>query len=166
MKQRLGLASVLMKDPEVLVLDEPANGLDPAGIKEIRELIRSLGDEGRTVMVSSHILSEVQAICDGVAILAKGRSIAQGPVDSVLATSGTGAFVVRTPRLREARKVLIASGHQAVLRGDGSLGVVPSDGNPGSITRVLSASRIYLTELRAEAVSLESVFLEQTKESS
>ena len=106
MKQRLGLASVLMKDPELLVLDEPANGLDPAGLKEVRDLLRSLADEGRTVFLSSHLLGEVQAICDSVAILARGRCIAQGPVDEVLAVRGGSAFVVRAPKIRKAKTAL------------------------------------------------------------
>ncbi len=79
MKQRLGIAAALLKDPALLILDEPANGLDPAGIVEVRELIRSLGDEGRTVFVSSHILSEVEQTADRVAIVARGRLITVGP---------------------------------------------------------------------------------------
>jgi len=85
MRQRLGLAAALLKDPEVLILDEPANGLDPAGIKEVRDLLRGLGDEGRTVFVSSHLLPEVRQTCDRVAILARGRCVATGPVAEVLA---------------------------------------------------------------------------------
>src|SRR5688500_11400837 len=84
MRQRLGLAQALLKDPEILLLDEPANGLDPAGIKEIRELLRSLGDEGRTVFVSSHLLVEIQHTCDRVAILTERRCIASGTVEDVL----------------------------------------------------------------------------------
>ena len=85
MRQRLGLAAALLKDPELLVLDEPANGLDPAGIREIRVLLRRLGAEGRTVFVSSHLLSEVEQTCDSVAILRAGRCVAAGPVRQVLA---------------------------------------------------------------------------------
>src|SRR6266487_1919992 len=95
MKQRLGIAAALLKDPSVLLLDEPANGLDPAGIVEVRELIRSLGAEGRTVFVSSHILSEVQHFADSVAILARGRLITSGPVDEVLASGGGEAVLVK-----------------------------------------------------------------------
>ena len=84
MKQRLGIAAALLKDPALLILDEPANGLDPAGIVEVRELIRSLGNEGRTVFVSSHLLSEVEQTADRVAILARGRLITSGPVGEVL----------------------------------------------------------------------------------
>src|SRR5206468_12325473 len=95
MKQRLGIAAALLKDPSVLILDEPANGLDPAGIVEVRELVRSLGAEGRTVFVSSHILSEVQHTADRVAILARGRLVKAGPVGEVLAAGGARGMLVR-----------------------------------------------------------------------
>jgi ABC-2 type transport system ATP-binding protein len=85
MKQRLGIAAALLKDPTMLILDEPANGLDPAGIVEVRELVRRLGSEGRTVFISSHILSEIQHMADRVAILARGRLVKEGPVREVLA---------------------------------------------------------------------------------
>lgn len=162
MKQRLGLAAVLMKDPEVLVLDEPANGLDPAGLKEVRDLLRALADEGRTVFLSSHLLFEVQTICDSVAILSRGRCIAQGPVDEVLSVSGGDAFVVRCPKVREAKKVLTAAGYAAMFRGDKSLRVVAPPAAAGEITRALADAGIYLTELRPEEISLEAVFLELT----
>jgi ABC-2 type transport system ATP-binding protein len=162
MKQRLGLASVLMKDPQLLVLDEPANGLDPAGLKEVRDLLRSLADEGRTVFLSSHLLGEVQSICDSVAIIARGRLIAQGPVEEVLAVRGGNAFVVRSPKVRTAKKVLHDAGFAASFRGDQSLRVVADQREAGAITRALADAGIYLTELRAEEISLEAVFLELT----
>jgi ABC-type multidrug transport system ATPase subunit len=81
MKQRLGLAAALLKDPELLMLDEPANGLDPAGMREVRQLLRRLADDGRTVFVSSHILAEIESTCDHVAILAQGRLVTHGTVD-------------------------------------------------------------------------------------
>src|SRR5918999_5708439 len=84
MRQRLGIAAALLKDPELVILDEPANGLDPAGIKEVRELVGLLGREGRTVFLSSHILSEVAQVCDQVAILSRGRCVAGGSVAEVL----------------------------------------------------------------------------------
>ncbi|MGH9195728.1 MAG: ABC transporter ATP-binding protein, partial [Acidimicrobiia bacterium] len=87
MKQRLGLAAALLKDPELMILDEPAHGLDPAGITEIRNLIRRLGDEGRTIFLSSHLLSEVQQVCDHVAILRKGKVAASGTVKEILSMS-------------------------------------------------------------------------------
>jgi ABC-2 type transport system ATP-binding protein len=164
MKQRLGLAAVLMKDPELLVLDEPANGLDPSGIKEIRDLLRSLADEGRTVFLSSHLLGEVQSICDSVAILARGRCIAQGPVDEVLSVRGGNAFVVRAPKIRNAKTVLQQAGFPATFRGDRSIRVVAAHDAAGEITRALADAGIYLTELRAEEISLEAVFLELTED--
>ncbi|MQA99096.1 MAG: ATP-binding cassette domain-containing protein [Actinobacteria bacterium] len=105
MRQRLGIAAALLRDPEVLILDEPANGLDPAGIKEVRDLVRRLGSEGRTVFVSSHILSEVRQMCDHVAILARGRTVKTGTVHDVLAGETRSVFV-RVDDLAKARAVL------------------------------------------------------------
>jgi ABC-2 type transport system ATP-binding protein len=162
MKQRLGLAAVLMKDPELLILDEPAHGLDPAGLKEIRDLLRSLADEGRTVFLSSHLLTEVQTICDSVAILVQGRCIAQGPVGEVLAMRGGPAFVVRAPKIQEAKHVLATAGYKTSFRGDRSLRVKAPPDRAGKITQTLADAGIYLTELRPEEISLEAVFLELT----
>ena len=102
MKQRLGIAAALLKDPALLILDEPANGLDPAGIVEVRELVRRLGGEGRTVFVSSHILSEIQHTADRVAIIARGHLVKEGPVREVLARGGAEGLIVpgRGPRGR------------------------------------------------------------------
>jgi ABC-2 type transport system ATP-binding protein len=163
MKQRLGLAAALMKDPEVLVLDEPANGLDPAGLKEVRDLLRSLADEGRTVFLSSHLLGEVQAICDSVAILARGKCIAEGPVHEVLSVRGGNALVVRAPKIRDAKRILDAAGYSATSRGDRSLRVIAAADQAGAVTKTLADKGIYLTELRPDEVSLEAVFLELTE---
>ena len=163
MKQRLGLGAALMKDPEVLVLDEPANGLDPAGLKEVRDLLRSLADDGRTVFLSSHLLGEVQAICDSVAILARGKCIAEGPVHEVLAVRGGNAFVVRAPKIRDAKRILDRAGYASTSRGDRSLRVIAAPDQAGAITRTLADNDIYLTELRPDEVSLEAVFLELTE---
>src|SRR4249919_3898373 len=108
MKQRLGIAGALLKDPEVLILDEPANGLDPAGIVEVRELMRRLGNEGRTVFVSSHILTEIQQTADRVAILARGKLVASGLVHEVLAGSGGEGTIVRLRDLDAGRAALAA----------------------------------------------------------
>ena len=110
MKQRLGIAAALMKDPQVLVLDEPANGLDPAGIVEVRELVRSLGAEGRTVFISSHILSEIQHTADQVAILAKGRLIKAGPVHEVLVAQRGEGVIVKTKDLQAGLAALTEAG--------------------------------------------------------
>ena len=103
MRQRLGIAIALLKDPELLILDEPANGLDPAGIREVRELIRRLGAEGRTVFLSSHLLSEVEQVCDEVAIVAHGRTVAQGSVADVLASTRPAAMWVKVTDLAGRR---------------------------------------------------------------
>jgi ABC-2 type transport system ATP-binding protein len=164
MKQRLGLAAALMKDPEVLVLDEPANGLDPAGLKEVRDLLRSLADEGRTIFLSSHLLGEVQSICDSVAILSRGKCIAEGPVHEVLAVRGGNAFVVKSPKVREAKRILAGAGFASTFRGDRSLRVIAPPDDASTITKTLAEAGIYLTELRPDEVSLEAIFLELTGE--
>ena len=106
MRQRLGLAAALLKDPELLILDEPANGLDPAGIRDVRELVRRLADEGRTVFLSSHLLSEVEQVCDEVAIVSAGRTVAQGAVNDVLARARPAALWVKVTDLAGATAAL------------------------------------------------------------
>jgi ABC-type multidrug transport system ATPase subunit len=163
MKQRLGIAAALLKDPSVLILDEPANGLDPAGIVEVRELIRSLGAEGRTVFVSSHILSEVQQTADRVAILARGRLVKAGPVHEVLAAGRARGMLVRVSDLEAGRQALAVADLSATI----DAGVLRVDAQPDQgerITRALVAANLYLSELRADEVDLETVFLELTKD--
>lgn len=159
MKQRLGIAAALLKDPEVLILDEPANGLDPAGIVEVRGLLRSLGAEGRTVFVSSHILSEVRQTCDRVAILARGRCVATGLVEEVL--GGRGRLIVGLEDLEEGRAALADAGIEAAIL-DGRLYVESAGNEPQQVTRVLADRGLYLKELRREEADLEAVFLELT----
>ena len=113
MKQRLAIAGTLLKDPELLIFDEPTNGLDPAGIHEIRETMRGLADAGRTVLVSSHILSEVQQVADTVTIIGRGRLLAEGDVDEILARGGTEAVRVRVPDPAAAAQVLLEAGLRA-----------------------------------------------------
>ena len=163
MRQRLGIAIALLKDPQLLVLDEPANGLDPAGIKEVRELLRGLGAEGRTVFVSSHLLSEVQQTCDRVAVLTRGRCVAAGPVDDVLASRHTRGLIVRLADLDRGRAALGEAGIVATLDGDHlRVDLLPAEAE--RVTRALADKRLYLTELRPEEISLEAVFLELTGE--
>jgi ABC-2 type transport system ATP-binding protein len=162
MKQRLGLAAALVKDPEVLILDEPANGLDPAGIKEIRDLIRRLGSEGRTVFVSSHLLGEVQQMCDRVAILALGRLVTEGPVADVLASGRASRLVVRVEPLDAALDTLRSAELDASLDGDRILIQLPAE-DAARVTEVLADARMYVSELRPEEVDLETVFLELTR---
>jgi ABC-2 type transport system ATP-binding protein len=163
MRQRLGLAAALLKDPEVLILDEPANGLDPAGIKEVRDLLRGLGDEGRTVFVSSHLLPEVRQVCDRVAILARGRCVAAGPVAEVLANGHGAGLLVRLEDLDRGRAVLAAAGIPVSLDGAG-LRVALPPAEAATVTKTLAGQGLYVTELRPDEADLETVFLELTAE--
>ena len=163
MRQRLGLAAALLKDPEVLILDEPANGLDPAGIKEVRDLLAGLGAEGRTVFVSSHLLSEVRQTCDRVAILARGRCMTAGPVAEVLASGHGAGLLVRLDDLDRGQAVLNATGIQASRNGDGLHVAVALD-QAATVTKALAAQGLYLTELRPDEADLEAVFLELTSQ--
>ncbi|MGE5826783.1 MAG: ABC transporter ATP-binding protein, partial [Micromonosporaceae bacterium] len=110
MRQRLAVASALLKAPELLILDEPANGLDPAGIREMRDLMRSLAAAGATVLISSHLLDEVEQICDSVTIISRGRRVAAGPVAQVLAIADRGEFRVRVAEPERAAGVLTTAG--------------------------------------------------------
>lgn len=162
MKQRLGIAAALLKDPAVLILDEPANGLDPAGIVEVRSLLKSLGADGRTVFVSSHILSEVQQTADRVAILARGKCVATGPVHEVLASRGGEGMVARLGDLAAGERTLRAAGMTAAVDGDVLRISVPASAGE-NVTRTLAGAGLYLSELRPDEVDLETVFLELTK---
>jgi ABC-2 type transport system ATP-binding protein len=163
MKQRLGIAAALMKDPEVLILDEPANGLDPAGIKEVRELLKDLGAEGRTVFVSSHILSEVQQMADRVAIVAHGRTIVSGPVHEVLASRRRSGLRIRVDDPDRAAAILAAAGIAAVVD-DGVIRAQVGAEDGARVTRALAEQGMYLSELRPDEADLETVFLELTTE--
>lgn len=163
MRQRLALASVLLKDPELLILDEPANGLDPAGVREVRRLLRRLGDEGRTVFVSSHVLAEIEATCDRVAILSAGRCAIAGTVDEVIDAVGGGAgTIVRVADPERGARALRAAGY-AVER-DGPLLRVAVTAEAADVTRVLAAADEWVSELRTERFTLEDVFLQLTGE--
>jgi ABC-2 type transport system ATP-binding protein len=163
MKQRLAIGSALLKDPALLIFDEPANGLDPAGMLEVRTLMRSLADEGRTIFVSSHILSEVEHTCDRVAIVAAGRCIAEGRVDELL-RGATGSYRVIVGETQAAAMAqLEAHGWQYERDGDALIVQVNGRASDG-ITRTLADANIYLSELTPIARSLEDVFMELTEE--
>jgi ABC-2 type transport system ATP-binding protein len=162
MRQRLGIAAALLKDPSVLILDEPANGLDPAGIKEVRELLRSLGKEGRTVFLSSHLLAEVQHICDRVAILSRGRLITAGPVGEVLAQGQPVRLIVKVDPIAEGLEALRADGMECTLE-DHAIRVSLPASDAARVTRTLAERGLYLTELHAEQIDLETVFLQLTE---
>ena len=163
MKQRLGIAAALLKDPALLILDEPANGLDPAGIKEIRDLLRSLGAEGRTVFVSSHILSEIEQMCDRVAILGRGRLITSGPVREVLSANRSASLLVRTRDLAAGAATLVAAGFECRRDSDAIYVTLPAD-RADEVSAALGKKKQWVTELRPAAVTLEDVFLELTED--
>lgn len=161
MRQRLAIAAALLKDPQLLILDEPANGLDPAGIREVRSLLRRLGSEGRTVFVSSHILSEVQQTCDRVAILSRGRCVASGSVNEVIARGRPTSLLVRVADVARGAAVLEAAGIGAVVGPEGIVAEIhPDDG--ARVSEVLARHGLYPIELRAQEMDLETVFLELT----
>jgi ABC-2 type transport system ATP-binding protein len=163
MKQRLGVAAALLKDPVLLILDEPTNGLDPAGMAAMRELVASLRHEHRAVLLSSHLLGEVEHLCDRVAVMRSGRLVAEGSVEELRATAGTGVVVVRATPLDRALALLRA--HRAVRSveaGDGALRATTEPGAAAAINRDLVLEGIEVTELRTERRSLEDVFLSLT----
>jgi ABC-2 type transport system ATP-binding protein len=163
MKQRLAVASALLKQPTLLILDEPANGLDPGGIREMRTLMSTLAESGMTVLLSSHILGEVQLICDSVTIISAGRRVAAGSVADVLARHTSTSVKVRLepgvdPRI--AIELLRAAGAQVTVEHDHF--TVGNASNPAQITRVLADREIYVSELTPVTADLEDVFLELT----
>jgi ABC-2 type transport system ATP-binding protein len=161
MRQRLGLAAALLKDPALLILDEPANGMDPAGIREIRFLLRALADEGRTVLVSSHQLAEVQLTCDSVAIVDRGRTVAAGPVDEVLRLGGATGLLVRVDDLAHGSATLAAAGFEVTMAGPHLRVAAPATAG-AEVTRTLASTGHWVSELRIEEASLEDLFLEIT----
>ncbi|MDQ3484101.1 MAG: ABC transporter ATP-binding protein [Actinomycetota bacterium] len=160
MKQRLAIAGALLKDPELLILDEPTNGLDPAGIREIRETIRTLGESGVTVLLSSHILAEVQQVCDGVSIIGHGALLASGPVSQVVGGRATTGVRLRLADLATATGVLQQGGY-AVRHDDQHL-VVDTDADPAAVNELLARAGLYVSELTEVRADLETVFLELT----
>jgi ABC-2 type transport system ATP-binding protein len=157
MRQRLGLAAAMLGDPEVLVLDEPANGLDPAGIRWLRDLLRALAAEGRTILVSSHVLAEVAQTVDRVVIIHRGRLIQQASIAEVLA-GAQGATRVRTPDAARLRELLAAEGAEV----NEAEGVLLVDLPPERVGEAAAQHGVVLHELTVERATLEEVFLELT----
>ncbi len=160
MRQRLGIAAALLGDPRVLILDEPANGLDPEGIRWMRDLLKGLAREGRTILVSSHLLSEMQILADDIVIIAAGQLVRQGPVNEVVDSMAAGSRVrVRTP---DAEKLVGALSGATVESGtDGVLHFSGVDA-PQVGAAALHAG-VVLHELVSERPDLERVFLELTQ---
>ena len=158
MKQRLAIAATLLKDPELLILDEPTNGLDPAGIREIRDTIRDLGEAGVTVLLSSHILAEVQQVCTSATIIGNGRMLASGKVDDLLGADNVHRVVVDDQAA--AISALEAKGY--TVSRDGKFLRVETDAEPSTITKTLGQNGLWLSEITAVRPDLETVFLELT----
>jgi ABC-2 type transport system ATP-binding protein len=159
MRQRLGIAHALLGDPEVLILDEPANGLDPAGIRWMRELLRGYADRGGTVLLSSHLLGEIERVADEIIVIGHGRIVAQGTKDQLL--SGAGTFVRSVDDVALARALGDATMPATALATGGLL----AEAEPVDVGRVAAATGIALVELRAgDSRGLEEMFLELTAE--
>jgi ABC-2 type transport system ATP-binding protein len=157
MRQRLGLAATLIGDPAVLILDEPANGLDPAGIRWMRDLLRDYADQGGTVLLSSHLLSEIEIIADDIVMIGQGRIVSQGSKAELLQADGT---VVRATDVAALQRALAAAGFPATVTDDGSL---HTEAEPAAVGRAAYEGGVVLTELRqADNGGLEEMFLQLT----
>jgi ABC-type multidrug transport system ATPase subunit len=169
MKQRLAIAATLLKSPDLLIFDEPTNGLDPAGIREIRQTMRSLGDQGRTVLVSSHILSEVEQVADTVSIIGRGRVLAQGSVSAVIGDPAQGGVETSVPHEQAAlaADALRAAGlsvESGPPNGAAAQLTVSGVEDPALVTRLLADRQVYVSRLVPVHRGLESVFLELTRD--
>ncbi|MDD4874296.1 MAG: ABC transporter ATP-binding protein [Dehalococcoidales bacterium] len=163
MKQRLAIACSLLSDPEFIVLDEPTNGLDPAGVKEIRELIIKLGHEGKTIFLNSHLLHEVEQICERVAIIQHGKMITQGPVKDLMKKGDLLQLQVTEPE--KAMAVLNnLDWIRSIVREDDKLFIDVNAERYAQISAVLAREDIFITEMRAKDNTLEDFFLEITEE--
>ena len=162
MNQRLGIAAALLGDPSVLIFDEPVNGLDPDGIRWARLLLRRLAAEGRTVFVSSHLMSEMALTADEVIIIGRGRFLAQQPVAEITAHSAARFVRVRSPQLGQVRSALDGHGAETALEDDGSLHVRGMD--EAAIGELAARQGLVLHELAPQAASLEEVFMELTND--
>ncbi|RIV35922.1 ABC transporter ATP-binding protein [Micromonospora radicis] len=161
MKQRLGIAAAMLGDPRVLILDEPANGLDPEGIRWMRGFLKGLAAEGRTVLVSSHLLSEMQLLADDVVIIAAGQLVRQGPVEQVIGSMAQGVRVrVRTPQA-EALTTALAGGPATVQTDEHGTLLIAGVDAP-TVGRAALGAGVELHELTTERPDLERVFLELT----
>jgi len=163
MRQRLGIAAALLRRPRLLLLDEPTTGLDPAGMRDMRDLVRRLAGEGITVLLSSHLLAEVEELCNRVAIIRKGRIVYEGALRDLLATASTG-YRLRSPELERARVVCLAqAGVDEVAQHDGELRFLAGEDAVGALSVALGQARIPVTALVPEVASLEELFLGMTE---
>lgn len=163
MKQRLGIAGALLPDPRLIVLDEPTNGLDPAGIVEVRALLRSLGSSGRTVVVSSHLLAEIETICSYVVVIRFGLLVFAGPIDELMRHAVT--YVDVSPEhegdLEPLHRSLVSAGWEVAVQ-DGQARVTADADAAAEINRRAAASGVTLKRLTVSTESLEAIFLTMT----
>jgi len=162
MKQRLAIAATLLKDPDLLIFDEPTNGLDPAGIREIRQTMRGLADQGKTVLVSSHILAEVEQIADTVSIVTRGRLVASGRVSDLIG-GGKSAVRVRVASADAAAATSALEADGLTVRAEQDALVVEGTSEPARVSRLLGERGVWLSELTPLGSDLESVFLGLTQ---
>jgi len=162
MRQRLGIASALIRQPRLLLLDEPTTGLDPAGMRDMRDLVRRLAGEGITILLSSHLLSEVEELCNRVAIIRRGQIVYQGALQDLLGTAAI-SFQLRTPEPDRVRLILLAQpGVSDVRLENGELSFSADDDAVASATVAIGQARIPLTALVPQTPSLEELFLGMT----
>ena len=166
MRQRLGIAACLIADPDLLILDEPMNGLDPAGMQEFRELIRSLVAEGRTVVLSSHLLDEVEKTCDAIAIVDRGRVVVQGRIDDLVSDLATTLRVDCSDPARAAVLLRVRADVRSMEENEGELVLELADDDPrataAKIAHLLLDAGFELYRLQPEHYSLEQRFLDIT----
>ena len=162
MRQRLGIAAALLGDPPVLMLDEPFNGMDPEGIIWMREFLRSLAAEGRAVMVSSHLMGELQDTADHVIVVGRGRVIADASVTELIARVSGGQVLVRTTMLDRAMRVLNGAGAQVAATGPNTLAVTGA--RPDQVTTLLSRNAVHFSEVSAHRATLEDAYMDLTRD--
>ncbi|MFL5961492.1 MAG: ABC transporter ATP-binding protein [Gaiellaceae bacterium] len=163
MRQRLGIAASLLRDPQLLLLDEPTTGLDPAGMRDMRQLVKQLASEGITILLSSHILAEVEELCNRVAIIRSGRIIYEGLLEALL-QSAAGGFRLRTSDPERARAVLLARGLEGVQLVDGELRFQADPAAIEAATVALGQAGIGISALVPLNATLEELFLGMTEE--
>jgi ABC-2 type transport system ATP-binding protein len=167
MRQRLGIAASLIRDPKLLLLDEPTNGLDPGGIRDMRVLIRRLAEHGITILLSSHLLAEVEEICDRVAIIRKGRIVYEGSIAELRARRTSNRYRLRTSDVERARTIATSQEHVSDVSVDGDTVVFAADEETvEQLSRALVAAGLGLRALVPETASLETLFFELTEDES
>jgi ABC-2 type transport system ATP-binding protein len=166
MKQRLGIAIALLNDPDILILDEPTNGLDPMGVIEMRDLLRRLAGQGKAILISSHILAEMQQICSSVAIIKQGRLIREARVEDLIAQSGHQELIIRVDQPTRALTLLKSQpwGQHARMTPEGSIITTAPDNKPGNLVQFLIQAEISVETITPHESNLEQIFLDLTND--